>query len=91
MMAMNTSKTLERTSTVLGAKCEETEKNMAALMAEAGCAAYDCVRTSIPMIPGSRDDVVFVGLNGVRFYFMRGKTVDMPEPLLEILRNAGVV
>ena len=90
-MAMNTSKTLERTSTVLGEKCEETQKNMPALMAEAGCGEYDCVTTSIPMIPGSRDDVVFVGLNGVRFYFMRGRTLSMPEPLLEILRNTGVV
>ena len=90
-MAINTSKTLERTSTVLGAKCEETEKNMPALMAEAGCAEYKAVTTSIPMIPGSRDDVVFVGLNGVRFYFMRGRTVKMPEPLLEILKNTGVV
>ena len=90
-MAINTSKTLERTSTVLGAKCEETEKNMPALMAEAGCSEYDCVTTSIPMIPGSRDDVIFIGLNGVKFYFMRGRTILMPEPLLEILRNTGVV
>ena len=90
-MAINTSRTLERTSTVLGAKCEETERNMPTLMAEAGCGEYDCVTTSIPMIPGSRDDVVFVGLNGVRFYFMRGRTISMPAPLLEILRNTGVV
>ena len=90
-MAINTSKTLERTSTALGAKCGETEKNMDSLMAEAGCTSFQRVTTSIPMIPGSRDDVVFVGLNGVRFYFMRGRTIQMPEPLLEILKNTGVV
>ena len=90
-MAINTSKTLERTSTALGAKCRETERNMESLMAEAGCGSFRRVTTSIPMIPGSRDDVVFVGLNGVRFYFMRGRTISMPAPLLEILRNTGVV
>lgn len=90
-MAINTSKTLERTSTALGARCEETERNMETLMAEAGCGSFKRVTTSIPMIPGSRDDVVFVGLNGVKFYFMRGRTIQMPEPLLEILKNTGVV
>ena len=90
-MALKTSKTLEKTSTALSGKCEETEKNLARLMAEAGCAEYRSVTTSIPMIPGSRDDVVYVGLNGVRFYFMRGRTIKMPEPLLDILRNAGVM
>lgn len=45
----------------------------------------------IPRIPGSEDDVVFAGLNGVKFYFMRGESVDMPEPVAEILRNTGVI
>ena len=90
-MALNTSKTLEKTSTALSGKCEETEKNLARLMAEAGCAEYRSVTTSIPMIPGSRDDVVYVGLNGVSFYFMRGMSYDMAAPLAEILRNTGHV
>ncbi|MDO5300767.1 MAG: hypothetical protein Q4F18_15165 [Clostridia bacterium] len=90
-ITMNTTKSMERTSTVLAAKCEETEKNMDKLMADAGCAQYETAAAMLPMVPGSKDDVIFVGLNGVSFYFLRGKTVKMPKPLLEILRNTGEV
>ncbi len=85
----NTSKTMTQASTVLGGRCEETEKNMKKLMADAGCKTYETVATRIPLIPGSKDDVLFVGLNGVGFYFLRGKTVELPKPLLEILENTG--
>lgn len=90
-MAMNTTKTLERTSTVLAKKCGETEKNMEKLMREAGCADAKMEKVMIPQVPGSRDDVVFVGLNGVGFYFLRGKSAQMPGPVAEILRNTGVI
>ena len=39
--------------------------------------------------PASKDDVVFAGLNGVSFYFQRGKTVEMPAAVAEILKNCG--
>ena len=90
-MAINTSKTIERTSTVLAGKCEATQKNMERLMREAGCAGAKLVKVTIPQIPGSRDDVVFAGLNGASFYFLRGKSVSMPEPVKEILVNTGVI
>ena len=90
-MAMNTTKTLERTSTVLGRKCEETEKNMDKLMREALCPGAKMVTVTIPQAPGCRDDVVLAGLNGAGFYFMRGRTVQMPEPVAQILRNTGVI
>lgn len=45
----------------------------------------------IPSIPGSKDDVVFVGLNGVKFYFMRGKSQEIPEPLIQVLSNCSVI
>lgn len=88
---MNTTKTIERTSTVLGSRCEETAKNMKRLMAQAGVNEYRSVRTMIPSIPGSKDDVVFVGLNGVKFYFMRGKSQEIPEPLIQVLSNCSVI
>jgi len=85
----NTTKTIERTSSALAAKCEMTEKNMDKLLAQAGCAGCKKEKVMLPVIPGCRDDVVFVGLNGVSFYFLRGKSVEMAAPLAEILRNTG--
>ncbi|MBR5560166.1 MAG: hypothetical protein IKU73_01990 [Clostridia bacterium] len=90
-MAINTTKTLEKTSNVLGSKCDATQKNMEKLMREAGCCGAALEKVTIPQIPGCKDDVVFAGLNGVSFYFMRGKCVQMPAPVKEILRNAGVI
>lgn len=85
----NTTKTIERASSALAAKCEMTEKNMDKLMAQAGCSGCKKERVMLPLVPGSKDDVQFVGLNGVSFYFMRGRSVEMPVPLAEILRNTG--
>ena len=91
MALTNTSSSIKKTSTVLGPKCEDTQKNMEKLLTDAGvkdAAKVKKIKTMIPMIPGSEDDVEFVGLNGIGFYFMRGKTIDIPEPLFEILHNA---
>jgi len=85
----NTTQTIERASSALAGKCEATMKNMDKLLSQAGCAGCKKERVTLPLVPGSRDDVVFVGLNGVSFYFMRGKAVEMPEPLAQILRNTG--
>ncbi|MBP3655551.1 MAG: hypothetical protein J6K32_02530 [Clostridia bacterium] len=90
-MTLNTSKTLERTSTVLGRRCEETQKNMTRLMAEAGCAGAPMATVMLPQIPGSRDDVIFAGLNGAKFYFLRGQKARMPLPVKQILVAAGVI
>ena len=90
-MAINTTSSITKASTVLLGKCEKTKENMKQLMRDAGCETYKTGKTMIPLIPGSGDDVVFVGLNGVGFYFLRGKTVDVPEPLVEILTNCGQV
>ena len=49
----------------------------------------EVVKVSLPLAPGSRDDVVFAGLNGVSFYFMRGTVCEMPATVLEILKNCG--
>ena len=85
----NTTKTVERTSSALAAKCEATKENMDKLLAQAGCAGCRKEKVLLPLAPGSKDDVLFVGLNGVSFYFMRGRSVEMPLPLMEILRNTG--
>ena len=86
---MNTTKTIEKASSALHARCEETQKNMDALLAKAGCAGAKMEKVILPLNPGSRDDVQFIGLNGVSFYFMKGQSVEMAEPLAKILRNTG--
>ena len=88
---INTTKSIRKTSTVLGDKCQYTKQNMKKLMTAAGAPEYKTVKTMIPRIPGSDDDVVFVGLNGVKFYFLRGESIDMTEPVAEILRNTGTI
>ena len=88
----NTSTSIKRTSNVLGYECEKTKNNMTKLLTNAGVQDAEKVkkiRTMIPMIPGSEDDVEFVGLNGIGFYFKRGESVELPEPLFEILHNCG--
>lgn len=88
----NTTTSIRKASTTLTGKCERTSKNMKKLMADAGCAEYKTVKTHIPLeMANSGDDVLYVGLNGVSFYFLKGKTVDMPEPLLEICKNSGII
>ena len=85
----NTTKSIKKASTVLATKCEDTKKNMTALAKKAGIKTPEMVATLIPKIPGSNDDVLFVGLNGVNFYFLRGESVEIPKQLVEILKNTG--
>lgn len=89
-MGLNTTSTIKKASTMLSAKCEATLKEMPKLLKKAGVAeGYKSTKVLIPRPLNSGDDVLFVGLNGVRFYFKRNTTVNMPDPLLEILQNAG--
>ena len=86
----NTTKSIKRTSTVKGKACEKTQKDLKKLMTDAGCTEDTKIeKLTIPMVPGSKDDVAYVGLNGVDFYFERGKQVNVPAPVSEILRNTG--
>ena len=85
----NTTKSVKSASTVLSQKCADTKKNMAALAKRAGIKNPEMVATMIPKIPGSYDDVVFVGLNGVNFYFLRGESIEIPKQLVEILKNGN--
>lgn len=91
-MNTNTTKTVKRTSTVLAAKCEATQKNMKRLLRLAGCAEdVKMEKVMVPMNPGDKDDVIYVGINGSDFYFKRGEPVNMPEPAVKILRCAHVL
>ena len=88
-MAINTTTSIKRASTVLGKRCEETKKNMAALAKKVyGKAAVEMEKVPIPNIPGMKDDVLFAAVNGVKFYFMRGETVDMPKAIADVLRGS---
>jgi len=86
---MNTTQTLEKTSSALLEKCKATKANMKNLMEKAGCKSGEPVKAYLPLIPGCKDDVQFVGLNGVSFYFLRGTTVTMPEEVKKILEQTG--
>jgi hypothetical protein len=86
----NTTKSIKQTSSVLAGKCEATQKNLKKLCKDAGLGdEAKMVKTMVPRIPGSDDDVIFVGLNGVDFYFLRGESVNMPEAVMQILHNCG--
>lgn len=85
----NTTATIKRASVVLGKKCEETKKNMKNLAKKIyGEETPKMEKVVIPNIPGLKDDVLFAALNGVKFYFLRGETVEMPTAIAEILRSA---
>ena len=88
----NTTATLGRTSDALREQCESTQKNLRKLMKEAGAEDAEkvkMVKTIFPLIPGSKDDVIFAGLNGARFYFRRGVQVEVPEPIMQLLQECG--
>ena len=91
-MAINTTRSVAKASTVLGDKVKHTEANMDKLLKAAGIKG-NVKRVQVPIIqtPGDRDDVVFIGLNGQRFYFQRGTSIAMPEPLLKIAVSCGIV
>ena len=88
----NTTQSIKQTSSVLAPKCEATQKNMKKLCREAGLGEdAKLVKVTIPRIPGSFDDVVFAGLNGTAFYFLRGQSVNMPEAVQQMLTDCGVL
>ena len=89
MANINTTATMKKTSAMLMGKCEKTQKNLRRMMAEAGCAGGEVMKVTLPLTPGSRDDAVFAGLNGVSFYFLRGKECQMPAAVAEILKSCG--
>ena len=87
----NTTKTLSKSSTVLGVKCEATQKNLDKMLKDAGCkGAVRKILIPVPTIPGVKDDVFFIGINGVKFYFQRGKSAHVPEPVLKQGVNCGL-
>ena len=87
----NTTKSLSKASTVLGVKCEATQKNLDKLCRDAGCkGTVKKALVPIPNIPGIKDDVIYIGINGAKFYFQRGKSAYVPEPVLKQGINCGL-
>ena len=76
MAMINTSESMRMASTVLGERCDQTQKDMKTMMSRALC-------------QGAK--LVSVGLNGVMFYFRRGTAVKMPVNVAEVLYNTGVI
>ena len=85
---INTTATSKKASTVLAPKCEYTKQNMKRLMTQAGFKTYETVPTIFSAYASSAgDDVVYMGINGVGFYFMRGVDIDLPVPLREFAKQ----
>lgn len=85
---INTTKSMKKASTQLEGKIQKTRDNMDALLAQAGCKGAKKVKTRIPLsLVTPNDDVLYLGLNGVGFYFRRGETVELAEPLVELMEN----
>lgn len=84
-----TTKNIKKASNVLMFKIERTEAEMKKKMARAGVAEYKTVKVMVPKATNDGDDVLMIGLNGEPFHFLRGKTVNMPEPLVMIMENTG--
>lgn len=91
MENLNTITSMKMASSALQDKLEATKANIKKMMAQAGVETYKTVKVNIPKFPGEGDDVQFVGLNGVNFHFMKGTTIDMPEPLYNLLRDCGKI
>ena len=90
----NTSKSVNKLSEAMAESIAYTQKNMTKLLAKAGvkdAAKVEMIKTYIPMVPGSKDDVEFVGMNGMPFYFKRGESVELPKPLFDILHDCGKI
>ena len=88
MDKINTTKSMKKASTQLEGKVQKTRDNMEALLAQAGCKGAKKVKVRIPQNPATpNDDVLFLGLNGVNFYLRRGETLELAEPLVELMEN----
>lgn len=91
-MNLNTTATMKKASTGLMPHVENTEKNMKLLTEKlCGKGAAKMETVMIPAYPGMKDDVLFCQVNGVKFYFLRGKTAQMPTAVAAVLRNAGEI
>lgn len=88
-MATTTTKSIKKVSTVLMPRVERTEKEMKKKMERAGCPEYKTVKVMIPKDINENDDVLTIGYQGEMFYFLRGKSVNMPEPLMQLLVDTG--
>ena len=88
-MAINTTSSIKRSSTVLGPKCEETKKNMKELAKKLyGKETPKMEKVTLPRMHGAKDDVLWAQLNGVQFYFLYGETVEMPACIAQLLRES---
>lgn len=91
-MNLNTTATMKKASTALMDHVENTEKNMALLAKKIyGESPVKMETVMIPAYPGMKDDVLVGQVNGVKFYFLRGKTVKMPAAVAAMLRDAGEI
>jgi len=88
-MSTTNTKNFTKASEALEGKIKKTEKEMKKKMADAGVPEYKTVKVLVPRSINQNDDVLTIGLNGEQFYFLRGTSVNMPEPLVEILQNTG--
>lgn len=83
----NTTKSIDKTSTALAEKVKKTAKDLKTLAARAGCGSDPIIEVEVPA--NGKDDVLYIGLNTVDFYFNRGSVEKMPLAVAEIAANTG--
>lgn len=88
-MSTTTTTSVKKASQAMSAKIQKTEADMKKKMTRAGFPEYRTVKVLVPKTINEGDDVLTIGLNGELFYFLRGKSVNMPEQLAKILENTG--
>ena len=68
-----------------GQKQVQLEKRMQLAMEEAKA---DTVTIRLPILPNAEDNDVFVGVNGYKYLIQRGKDVEVPRFVAEVLNNS---
>lgn len=89
MATVNSTKNSNKPSLIYQEEIENTKKNMAQKMAKIGVEKPETIKTLIPSIVGSRDDVICCAINGEKFYLKRGESYTLPKQLVELLQNTG--
>lgn len=63
-------------------------QNTAAVPAGGPAAKPEKVKITFPKIRGDKDQTIFVGVNDENYLIQRGKEVEVPAYVVEVIRNS---
>lgn len=78
-MASNNAKTDKTANAVVETKTDKTAETTSEVKK---------VKITLPVLRGEKDQRVFVGVNDETFMITRGKEVEVPDYVAEVLRNS---